>query len=169
MHAEFLSPDLGVRQFQGRSFVQAWFLGAHIDIGGGAQHDGFSLYPLQWMLLESLEHGLVLGSQPPATPGISVEDPLQLVFPRSGSPDLSSAKSSNELWEISYQNSLQFKLQDLRSTHRTDRHTGREAAGESHTLKVNQVNAYPNSSRKAFVDNKLVGYREDGNMLLGYK
>ncbi|KAK6078782.1 peptidoglycan binding domain protein [Seiridium cupressi] len=33
------------------TFVQAWFIGAVDDICGGVQHDGLSLYPLQWILI----------------------------------------------------------------------------------------------------------------------
>jgi hypothetical protein len=45
-----------------KSFLQGWFLGTHADIGGANQHDGLSLYPLQWMLCEACEVGLVLGN-----------------------------------------------------------------------------------------------------------
>ncbi|RMJ14069.1 hypothetical protein CDV36_006282 [Fusarium kuroshium] len=41
-----------------RSFIQAWFLGTHEDLCGGTAHDGLSLYPLQWIILESLYAGL---------------------------------------------------------------------------------------------------------------
>ena len=44
-----------------RSFLQAWFAGVHIDIGGSAAKAGLSLLPLQWMLLESQSKGLCLG------------------------------------------------------------------------------------------------------------
>lgn len=44
--------------------IQAWFVGWHGDIGGGARDDGLSLYPLQWMLLECQRYKLVLEVEP---------------------------------------------------------------------------------------------------------
>ncbi|KAF2102894.1 hypothetical protein NA57DRAFT_9245, partial [Rhizodiscina lignyota] len=44
----------------GRSLVQAWFMGSHQDIGGGTAHDGLSLYPYQWIILESINAGLII-------------------------------------------------------------------------------------------------------------
>ena len=68
-----ISPQVGI-------IIQAWFVGAHIDIGGSSTHDGLSLYPLQWILLESHLKGLVLefdGSFGKPT----MEDLIKLVLP----------------------------------------------------------------------------------------
>lgn len=67
-----------------RSFVQAWFMGAQIDIGGSAKKYGLSLYPLQWMLTESRGKGLVLEFS--AAPiirnkGAKIDNPLHVAFP----------------------------------------------------------------------------------------
>lgn len=43
---------------RGRSFVQAWFIGSHADMGGASPKAGLGLYPLQWMLLEAETCGL---------------------------------------------------------------------------------------------------------------
>lgn len=66
-----------------RSFVQARFLGAHIDIGGSAAKDGLALYSLQWMLTESKGKGLVLEFDRLFDERAKINDPLELVFPSS--------------------------------------------------------------------------------------
>lgn len=57
-NGEAMSPEHDFPQFVKnhqllkQTFVQAWFVGAHIDMGGSSAKDGLSLYPLQWMLIE---------------------------------------------------------------------------------------------------------------------
>ncbi|KAM0330521.1 hypothetical protein ACHAQA_003468 [Verticillium albo-atrum] len=65
------------------SLIQAWFVGWHVDIGGGAKHDGLSLYPLQWMLIESQKYNLILEYKPAKwiAERIQVEHPPSLVLP----------------------------------------------------------------------------------------
>lgn len=65
------------------SLVQAWFVGRHIDMGGGAKHDGLALYPLQWMLQESQKYGLVLQYQPDKwiAGDVTMQHPPKLVLP----------------------------------------------------------------------------------------
>ena len=64
-----------------RSIIEAWFVGAHADIGGGAHDDGLSLYALQWMLLESSKLGLLLEHEPRKFKGRNlIEDPLKLTM-----------------------------------------------------------------------------------------
>lgn len=97
------------RALADKSLVQAWFLGSHVDIGGGAQHDGLSLYPLQWMLFECQDSGLILGHR-----NIQhlIEDPLKLVLlGEAPDPDMPS------LWEFPYSNGIQIRMRDLRRTH----------------------------------------------------
>jgi hypothetical protein len=85
MTPEYIFPDFGknTRQYADRSMIQAWFAGAHIDIGGSAKKDGLSLYPLQWMLLESQAKGLVLEfSQIHRDfPWAKIDNPLKIAFP----------------------------------------------------------------------------------------
>lgn len=40
---------------------QVWFAGVHLDIGGGysEQESGAAKYPLEWMVQEATQHGLV--------------------------------------------------------------------------------------------------------------
>jgi hypothetical protein len=63
------------------SVVQSWFVGTHSDIGGGHTADGLSLYPLQWMLIESKTYGLVLEHSPKDQANGLIENPLLLAFP----------------------------------------------------------------------------------------
>jgi hypothetical protein len=64
MTPELLEPDLSIESDLRRSFIQAWFLGAHADMGGASPHDGLSLYPLRWMLIEACKCGLVIDFAP---------------------------------------------------------------------------------------------------------
>ncbi|KAJ8121802.1 hypothetical protein ONZ43_g1836 [Nemania bipapillata] len=62
-------------EIKNRSFIQAWFMGDHQDVCGGSEHDGLSLFPLQWMLLESIKSGLILKSDRGIAPIISLAFP----------------------------------------------------------------------------------------------
>ncbi|KAI1345632.1 hypothetical protein F5Y01DRAFT_323014 [Xylaria sp. FL0043] len=61
MRVESVSPswEYHTRRRPKRTFIQAWFIGTHTDLGGSTQMDGLALYPLQWMMLESKAKGLV--------------------------------------------------------------------------------------------------------------
>lgn len=105
------------------SIVQAWFVGTHMDMGGGAEHDGLSLYPLQWMLLEGKLHGLVLEHNSKGRLKGLIEDPLHLVFPPPPTscvdPDTQSGSGSDQPvpWVFEYSNGLKISMHDLRTSH----------------------------------------------------
>ncbi|KAH6647669.1 hypothetical protein BKA67DRAFT_694691 [Truncatella angustata] len=108
-----------------RSIVEAWFIGCHEDIGGGSEDDGLSLYPLQWMLLEARDCGLILDHGPPKLSHM-VEDPLILTLPQiyddvssinSGSSN-SSASLDPSPWIFRYSNGLLVTMYDIRNVHR---------------------------------------------------
>lgn len=73
-----------------RTFVQAWFVGFHIDMGGSAANHGLLLYPLPWMLLECKKLWLCLGYEtfsgrstiinPLAITGIDNKDQVSFTF-----------------------------------------------------------------------------------------
>lgn len=90
-------------------------MGAHADIGGGARDDGLSLYPLQWLLIESQHQGLILEHTPETIP---IEDPLDLVFPaqRKDRAD-AGAHLTSQPWEYQYSNGTKIKMQDMRISH----------------------------------------------------
>lgn len=135
-----LSPDLAQR-----SVIEAWFIGSHADIGGGSQDDGLSLYPLQWMLLESRTHGLIFA---PSWENQSItEEPLGLVFPLVPDQDPSKPHQPLTPWTFQYQNGIEIEMVDIRSTHRQ----GNLQAGKKkvvqkrHIRRKNQADEAPSS------------------------
>lgn len=100
---------------EGRSLIQAWFVGAHADIGGGAKNDGLSLYPLQWLLVESRHYGLILEREPQTAP---MEDPQALVFPSPNQETFTYDRAAaDNLWVYEYANGIRVQMQDLRPSH----------------------------------------------------
>ncbi|GAW19614.1 hypothetical protein ANO14919_091020 [Xylariales sp. No.14919] len=81
MRVEGLWPSWGnhTRSLPRRTFVQAWFIGTHTDIGGSAQMDGLALYPLQWMMLESKAKGLIFKFEGDYGGRALLDNPLQIV------------------------------------------------------------------------------------------
>lgn len=129
-----LSPDLAQH-----SIIEAWFIGSHADIGGGSQGDGLSLYPLQWMFLESRSHGLLF--EPSWDNQSLTEEPLGLVFPLVPDQDPSKPHQPMQPWTFRYRNGIEIEMVDIRSSHRH----GNLQAGKKkilqkrHTNKKNQA------------------------------
>ncbi len=92
----------------GRSLVEAWFTGTHIDLGGSAKKAGLALYPLQWMLLEAKKCGLAI-----AVDNKWPTDPLTLVFPKGG-------KKGSQAWTCTSANGIKTSMHDFRSVHDID-------------------------------------------------
>ncbi|ETS76407.1 hypothetical protein PFICI_11794 [Pestalotiopsis fici W106-1] len=101
-----------------RSIIEAWFIGSHQDIGGGALHDGLSLYPLQWILHEARANGLVLGHGP-KEPHDIISDPLQLVLPGQfpSVPVSGPLNNKGAPWRFRYSNQLEVSMYDIRAVH----------------------------------------------------
>lgn len=98
-----------------RSLIQAWFVGAHADIGGGARDDGLSPYPLQWLLTESQHKGLILQHNPHTS---FIENPQALVFPtRNLGAALDEKSTTGMIWEYEYANGFEVQMQDPRQSH----------------------------------------------------
>ena len=102
--------------------VQAWFVGAHMDIGGSTIKDGLALYPLQWMLLESRAKGLVLEFDGSLGCRATVDNPLDIIFP----PNASYGKGLDMI-SLEIENGLKVDMQDLRKVHILHRHMNRYA------------------------------------------
>ena len=119
---EYLFPDQRHLLLPRRSMVQAWFVGAHMDIGGSTIKDGLALYPLQWMLLESRAKGLVLGFDGSFGGRAPVDNPLDIVFPPHAFHGRGLDIASFEM-----ENGLKVDMQDLRKVHVLDRHMNRYA------------------------------------------
>ncbi|KIV98906.1 hypothetical protein, variant [Verruconis gallopava] len=136
---------------KGRSFVQAWFMGSHRDMGGGGERDGLSLYPYQWMILESINSGLVI--QPDSKDRV-----LELAFPQfTGSlPNLGGEEKIE--WRLRYANGLETTLFDLQSLH-TD-----TKSDPSHSVRLAQNSRLFHSQRKIWNNStkELHGWTTDG-------
>ncbi|KAF2967283.1 hypothetical protein GQX73_g6346 [Xylaria multiplex] len=134
-------------EIRDRSFIQAWFMGTHQDICGGSEHDGLSLFPLQWMLLESIRAGLVLKSDRNSATIMS------LVFPQfaGGIPDLDAEEKAH--WRIKYANGIEVTLFDLQSVHVDSK------SGPDHSIRVKPGSSSQKSQRKVFSSDKsLIGW-----------
>lgn len=149
---EYYFPDK--RLPLGRSIVQAWFVGAHIDIGGSAAKDGLALYPLQWMLIESDKRGLQLQFDGSFDNRAKIDDPLKLVFPSDKNEGKGAAMST-----FTTKNRLNTDMQDLRLVHELP------VYGKRYAIHLNQAkhSLFTKESRAVFNDDcTLRGYCEYG-------
>ncbi|KAK4936879.1 hypothetical protein LTR10_022336 [Elasticomyces elasticus] len=150
---EFIEIPKNPAELQGRSFVQAWFIGSHIDIGGGTGHDGLALYPLQWILVESIRAGLVTQRNEKETL-MNKGNVLSLVFPQY-SGDIPKLGGDDEAeWHVKHNNGIEVSLFDLQMVH-----GGSAEEDHVHGIKINPSNVLYNSHRKVFESKSgLVGY-----------
>ncbi|KIW96675.1 uncharacterized protein Z519_02066 [Cladophialophora bantiana CBS 173.52] len=146
------------QEMPGRSFVQAWFMGSNQDLGGGTREDGLSLYPLQWLLIESMRAGLVLQSQNEKSPPLKIENPLSLAFPQYAGEVPKIDESEKIEWRISHSNGIQVSLYDLQTLHGiyTD-------DSQTHNLQINSPSTLYNTSRKIFNSKGFIGWCDDGS------
>lgn len=152
MKPEYVFPDYGQTKtaLLKRSIIQAWFVGAHIDIGGSAEKDGLSLYPLQWMLIESESNGLVLEFSRCFDKRAPIDDPLRVVFPH----DQIDGKGC-ERWTCTTKNQITISMQDLRKVHESPNYRNR------YNVKLNRRKAtmWPKKHREPFdQEGRLRGY-----------
>jgi hypothetical protein len=131
----------------GRSLVQAWFMGSHQDIGGGTEFDGLSLYPYQWIVLESINAGLII--QPDVKEKI-----LELAFPQfMGHPPNLGSEEKIE-WRLRYTNDIRVTMFDIQTLHTDDK------SDSSHSIRLDQSSRIFNSQRKIWnnSDMALLGW-----------
>ncbi|KAF8851319.1 hypothetical protein BDZ45DRAFT_730994 [Acephala macrosclerotiorum] len=146
---EYVFPEFNRNYLQKRSFIQAWFLGAHLDMGGSAAKDGLSLYPLQWMLHECEQLGLVLEFDGSFGSRAKIDNPLHVVFPNKENPELGIP------WSCKVSNELTVNLQDLRHVHERTVYHGNY---EIH-LNKNQAVYWAKAPRQPFSsEGELLGY-----------
>ncbi len=140
-----------------RSFIQAWFVGAHQDLGGGNFEDGLSLYPLQWILIDSMRAGLVLQSQDDSARPVSKQVSLVLAFPQyaGGLPKLDQSEEIE--WQMLHSNGLQVSFFDLQSLHGTSSDTD-----QAHSVQINSSTPLYNHPPKVFDKKGLIGWCEEG-------
>ncbi|OAP62399.1 hypothetical protein AYL99_04602 [Fonsecaea erecta] len=157
LNAEVFDPPSS-HDMPGRSFTQAWFMGSNQDLGGGTRDDGLSLYPLQWILIESMRAGLALQSQQEQPRTVGKEHPLSLAFPQYAGEVPKLDGSEKIEWQISHSNGIQVSLYDLQSLH------GRFADdNRTHNLQINSSSSLYNSSRKVFNSKGIIGWCDDGS------
>ncbi|KAJ3545929.1 hypothetical protein NM208_g2261 [Fusarium decemcellulare] len=139
-----------------RSLIEAWFLGTHDDMCGGTTNDGLSLYPLQWIVLESLNSGLSVSSMPKVA---AVDNPMALVFPQYAG-NLPTLDGSEDIeWRLQYTNGLRVSMFDLQSTHSTKSSAGTDV----HSIKLDTERFKHSAARKVFKsDGRLQGWYETG-------
>ncbi|MCJ1306944.1 hypothetical protein MMC25_000588 [Agyrium rufum] len=117
---ELYEPFVNTNMSNHRSLIQAWFVGAHSDMGGGSAEDGLSLYPLQWMLIESRRIGLALEFLTEDSLASVFEDPIKLarVPALNPAPEAETGeKSKQEAWQFPYSNGIVVSMNDLRPSH----------------------------------------------------
>ncbi|KAF4345022.1 hypothetical protein FBEOM_896 [Fusarium beomiforme] len=139
-----------------RSLIQAWFLGTHEDMIGGTAHDGLSLYPLQWMVLESLYSGLRVNNMGDSK---IIDNPMALIFPQYAG-NLPPLDGSEEIeWRLQYTNGLRISMFDLQSAH-----AKKSADGvEMHSIKLDTDCYKHAANRKVFgTDGSLKGWCDAG-------
>lgn len=158
MTPEYVFPHLDdqiIRSWN-RSIIQAWFIGAHIDMGGSAKRDGLSLYPLQWMLLESQAKGLVLEFSVMFDHRVQIDNPLRVVFPESKSDGKGS-----ETWTCTTENGVDVWMQDLRQVHELPKYKSRYAIQLNNHKSV----FWPRKAREPFnTDGYLRGFCSFGEI-----
>lgn len=133
-----------------RSFIQAWFIGAHMDMGGSSEKDGLALYPLQWILVESQSKGLVLEFERLRSSWSGIDSPLRVVFPENENDG-----KGHDVWTCTTKNGVCVRMQDLRNVHRLQKYHGR------YGIKINSVEQFywPRTNRKIFsASEELRGY-----------
>lgn len=93
--------DIAEALQQRQTFLEAWFLGTHGNIGGACSEDGLSLWPLQWMLHEAKECRLVLEFR--KNPEVDIPNPLDLAFPRNQQEKvlITANGISVSMWDVS--------------------------------------------------------------------
>ena len=153
MEPEYVFPtySMPTSELSERSIVQAWFVGAHLDMGGSAERDGLALYPLQWILDESESKGLVLEFSELNHDWAKIDDPLRVVFPSS-----KREGKSIEFWTFETENGVKVRMQDLHKVHECEAYKGR------YSIKVNKRRGFywPRQAREPF--------NGDSGVLKGY-
>lgn len=142
----FLSPELVMPeglygttlQQSSRSFLQAYFIGDHADLGGTAKHGGLSLYPLQWMLQEALTCGLALEFD-----DRSIKSALLSIL-------LPSLRGPSASWNCSTANGIRTVMPDIRLLHQESEWTVK--------LDVQRGALSAKQDREPFVKGVLQGY-----------
>lgn len=159
MTPEYVFPSYGGThaKLSKRSFVQAWFVGAHLDMGGSAKNDGLALYPLQWMLIESKTKGLVLEFSQPPQVKVKIDDPLRVIFPKDEKDGPGCG-----VHDFTTSNMVNVGMHDLRNVHELAEYNDR------YSIKINKRRElyWVKQPREPFSDGKLRGYCNFGTFFI---
>ena len=109
-----------------RPLIEAWFVGAHWEVGGSADNHGLSLYPFHWIVSEAEAAGLFLGFVEPPGAMRNVGNTLNLVSPRdeASGPEVQGHK-------IVTTNGIQYSLHDFRHFHKD------KILGSAYSVRIN--------------------------------
>jgi hypothetical protein len=158
-HCVFPGSTRGSTAQDQRTLVEAWFIGAHWDIGGSTPNDGLSLYPFHWIISDAKAYGLALGFVEPLGAMRNMGNPLHLIFPRDS---LSHAPS--EAHQFVTTNGIKYTLHDFRSVHKD------KILASAYTVKIHSpsigVILFKRKPREPFLDGELVGYNPSSRFLL---
>ena len=91
-----------------RSFVQAYFMGDHADLGGVAKKSGLGLYPLQWVAIEASNCGLSF--TPLTSQSTSRKSLLSSVLP-------AASDGGEAAWCFTSANGIKTHMRDIRGLH----------------------------------------------------
>lgn len=114
-----------------QSIIEAWFIGAHSDLGGANLSHGLSLYPLHWILTEASNVGLHLGFEALKFPMSNVDNMLEIIYPRNEGQSINSEPHNFQL-----SNGISIKMHDFRSAHRST-----AIIRADYSIKLNQARA----------------------------
>lgn len=147
---EVIEPQ-SATSMEGRSMVQAWFMGSHQDLGGGTEADGLSLHPYQWMVLEAVYAGLIIQ---PDNKGKF----LELAFPQYTGQVPKLGQDEKIEWKLKYANDINVTMFDLASLHTDVTSEGR------HEIWLDPTSRVFKSQRKIWSGSSkaLLGWNETG-------
>lgn len=89
-------------------------IGTHADIGGANRCDGLSLYPLQWILSEARNAGLVTGFHQLGSQVYKMENILPKIFPHDDGLEAGPSYKGAMVLE----NGLAIDMWDIREIHK---------------------------------------------------
>ncbi|KAK1759979.1 hypothetical protein QBC47DRAFT_458153, partial [Echria macrotheca] len=136
-----------------RSIVQAWFIGAHMDMGGSNKEDGLALYPLQWMLIEAQKLGLCLEFAGNYGGRTGLTNPLRIVGLESRNDE-----DEEKAWSCTVKNGIVVTMHDMRSVHDPDGEHGTRYTIRTHQRKAT---GWPKRLHQPFgLEGDLIGYCE---------
>ncbi|KAF2164250.1 hypothetical protein M409DRAFT_56937 [Zasmidium cellare ATCC 36951] len=144
---EYVYPEFHGQELrkEGKSLIQAQFIGSHGDMGGSAPKSGLGLYPAQWMIFEASACGVMFDFD---------HQSVSVLFPKDDRSNKSQSTSSFQA-----ANGVVTTIQDIRRIHDSS-----QPAQSHYGIKLNtrQGTIRQKKTRAPFESNGfLKGYCED--------